>query len=349
MVRVKRILFGVTVLLLSVLARGDGEALYKQGAAVYKTDPAQAFGLFVQAADAGNVSAMVGVGHCYETGTGTVTNHAKAIDWYEKAVDHNSLKACEGLAHIYATCSDPQFHDGEKAVKYASVVARKKSHDAEALSLLAAAYARNMEFDKAVEVNDQACTSARSASLVTELRRRDKFYYANGIAYPASAKQEAIVLALEVVEKDASEENLENLAMAYFNDGQLDKATQYKRKVSGLRAIVLALEMVEKDASDENLKNLAMAYFYDGQLDKAVEYLGRISGFHEQNLMDKAYAYYRGDSEERYALSAVYYLAAYMNDDSGLAGQWVGSLYEQGGYGLEKNLDKAIEWYHKAF
>ena len=177
-----RVLLGLVYLLSACLAHGDGDALYKQGAAVYESEPAQAFGLFVQAAEAGNPSAMVGAGHCCETGIGTKVDYAKAIEWYEKAVAHNSLKACEGLSRIYASCDDPEFHDGEEAVKYASVLARKKPRDADALILLAAAHARNIEFDKAVEIISKACGMA-SINMQSDLRARQKAYF-RGTPYP---------------------------------------------------------------------------------------------------------------------------------------------------------------------
>ncbi|MEI6892000.1 MAG: hypothetical protein V5783_07510 [Pontiella sp.] len=47
---------------------GDGLALYKQGATLFKSDPVQALDLFEQAATAGNVLAMVGAGHAMTLG-----------------------------------------------------------------------------------------------------------------------------------------------------------------------------------------------------------------------------------------------------------------------------------------
>ena len=159
-------------------------------------------------------------------------------------------------------------------------------------------------------------------------------------------------------------EALKGVAKAYVGAGDYEKAvaTQQKAieiaKKQGVRSAkwiardeqVLAKyqrkrklqeEMGEKDSSDENLEKLAIAYAHDGQLDKAVGLLDRMSGFHEWSLMNKANSYSR---ERDYALSAVYYRVA----DTGYAASRVGNLYERGGYGLEKNIDAAIEWYYKA-
>ncbi|MCF7848471.1 MAG: hypothetical protein K9M45_06440 [Kiritimatiellales bacterium] len=150
----------------AVVRAEEPETIYKQGTAVYKSDPAAAFGFFLQAAEAGHVSAMTGAGYCYETGTGTVVDYAKSIEWYEKAAKEGSLKAITGLARIYASCVDPEFHDGAKAVRFAAFAARNKPRDEDALSLLAAAYARNIDFDMAVKTGKAAagCSSLDSVA-----------------------------------------------------------------------------------------------------------------------------------------------------------------------------------------
>lgn len=192
----KRVLLGWVCLFSTCLAQGDGEVLYKQGTAVYKSDPAQAFGFFIQAAELGNVSAMVGVGHGCETGTGTSVDYTKAIEWYEKAVAHNSLKACDGLARIYASCDDPEFHDGEKAVKYAGAITRKNPRDAEALALLAAAHARNIDFKQAVKVQATAQRIAPLNDMKAYKRQISK--YARGEPRPPKATEAWLLRAADV-------------------------------------------------------------------------------------------------------------------------------------------------------
>ena len=146
----------ITLSLLASFAFGDGDELFRQGAAAFQSAPETAYPLFIQAAEAGNISGMVGAGHCLENGIGTKQDYAGAIEWYEKAVLENNLKACEALARIYASCPDPQFHDGEKAVKYAEALARKNPKDPGVLALLAAAHARNMDFEQASEMAGKA-------------------------------------------------------------------------------------------------------------------------------------------------------------------------------------------------
>lgn len=152
-----RLNFLLVIMCIAHLSIGGGDELYKQGITAFEANPAQALGLFEQAAAEGCVPAMVGAGHCYETGTGVSVDYAKAIEFYEVAVEYKSLKACEGLARIYASCPDSRFHDGEKAVTFAAVLVRANSRDADALSLLAASYARNLEFQKAKDIQMKVC------------------------------------------------------------------------------------------------------------------------------------------------------------------------------------------------
>ncbi len=192
----KRLIARLMLCLWSGVAYGNGAELFKQGAVLFESDPAQAFPLFVQAAEEGHVPAMVGAGHCLENGEGTEVDYAKAIEWYEQAVSQNNLKACEGLARIYASCPNPQFHDGEKAVKYAGAVVRKKSKDAEALSLLAAAYARNMEFGKATKTGAQAQFYAGEKGFKAKLLRVLN-QYKQGRPYPPEVTDEWLKKAAE--------------------------------------------------------------------------------------------------------------------------------------------------------
>lgn len=166
---------------------GDAGKLYKQGAALFKSDPGQACTLFEQAAEGGNVSAMVGAGHCYESGEGTAVDYAKALSLYEQAAKLGSLKGCEGLARIYASCPDSEFHDGEKAVRFASMVAKKRARDNSALALLASAYARNVEFDKALKAQSQAVRCSGSMDLNELEIWIDR--YAEGMPNPSSASE----------------------------------------------------------------------------------------------------------------------------------------------------------------
>lgn len=176
-------------------ALADATALYKQGTALYATDPIAAYPLFVQAAEQGSVAAMNGVAHCCKMGTGTAVDYSKTINWYEKAVEHKSMEACKGLASVYASCPNPEFHDGKKAIKYASAYVRKYPRSAEPLILLAAAQARNLEFKKAVQNCMVAKVYASKKDRITLDARVAE--YKRGIPYPPVVTDQWLLRAVE--------------------------------------------------------------------------------------------------------------------------------------------------------
>lgn len=210
------------------------ESFYERGERVYQVDAEASIYLFMKAAKGGHAKAMTRLGHCYETGSGVQASrklaidwyeqavaagdfsplynigrlyeagdprkrippdYAKVIEWYEKAVVQNSLKACAGVAKIYATADDPRFHDGAKAVKYASVLVQKSPNDAQSHALLAAAYARNLEFGKAVKSGAQA--AGMSSLDLVETRRKHLAGYKIGRPFPAVATDSWIFLAAD--------------------------------------------------------------------------------------------------------------------------------------------------------
>lgn len=251
-----RLLLGAMCLFSTCLAQGAGEDLYKQGTAVYKTDPKAAFGLFVQAAEAGNVSAMTGTGHCYETGMGTTIDYTNAIGWYKKALKQNSLKACEGLVRIYASCYEPKFHDGEKAVKYATLIVRKKPNNYAALALLAAAHARNIDFKLAVTTQRRALRNVPlnlSKKCKMQLQK-----YINGEPCPARATEVWILQATNINNSWAQ------VKLAYLAGDP--NGTLYNPE--------LALDLCQKKI-DEGMFDLYVQkgniYFETGDLDKAYD------------------------------------------------------------------------------
>jgi len=213
---------------------GAGAELYTRGLTVFKVDPEASISLFAKAAKLGDTQSMVVLGHCYRTGTGVkpsrkaaiqwyeqavdagdlsslyelgqlygfadpkkriLPDYAKAIEYYEKAVDQGSLEACAELASIYASGPDSEFHDGERAIKYGEVLVRKNPKEAAGFDLLAAAHARNVDFDLAVKIAMQS--AAISALDLVEMRRERIEGYKKGRPFPATASDSWIFNAAE--------------------------------------------------------------------------------------------------------------------------------------------------------
>lgn len=215
---------------------GAGDALYDRGMTVFRLDPEAAMSLFAKSAKKGHTKSMIRLGYCYQMGQGVKVHqrnalswykkavdagdlsaqyqmgkiyeegskrkgspeYESAIEWYEKAVEDHSLKACAGLARIYASALDVAFHDGEKAIKYASILVRKNPNDPAGLALLAAGYARNIEFNEAIKM---AVKAAAVSSLDSVDQIRDQMaLYKEGKPFPPIASD---VWMLQAAEKNS--------------------------------------------------------------------------------------------------------------------------------------------------
>ncbi|MCF7848780.1 MAG: tetratricopeptide repeat protein [Kiritimatiellales bacterium] len=86
----------------TVRAEDSGESIYQQGMAVYESNPAAAYGFFLEAAGKGHVQSMIAMGHCCETGSGIATNWSAAVGWYGMAMKKDPVKTCQGLGAICA-------------------------------------------------------------------------------------------------------------------------------------------------------------------------------------------------------------------------------------------------------
>lgn len=61
-------------------------------------DEAKAFGFFKQAADLGDIAAMLNVGYFLDEGLGVKADKAAARDWYQKAYDQGDASAANNIA-----------------------------------------------------------------------------------------------------------------------------------------------------------------------------------------------------------------------------------------------------------
>jgi tetratricopeptide (TPR) repeat protein len=113
-----------------------------------------------------------------------------AIAHYEKAIEvqPDLVEALTNLAWIFASSSDANVRNGAKAVELAEKASRL-THDTNPVVLrtLAAAYASNKSFDKALVISRRAVQSAeeqRNSELVETIRREMSLYEV-GIPYRA--------------------------------------------------------------------------------------------------------------------------------------------------------------------
>ena len=106
----------------------------------------------------------------------------RAIVCYEEAlrISPRSLIAQSNLAWVLASASDPSLRDGKRAVQLAEQANRiSRGENSFTLYVLAAAYAEDRQFDKAIEITRRALQLAlqqNESALADELRRAIQLY-----------------------------------------------------------------------------------------------------------------------------------------------------------------------------
>ena len=144
----------------AINTRSDqAEDLYAKGVQLNKSKKyTEAFRCFEKAAGFGHFRAQINLGYYYYAGLGVKKDYEKAINYLRKAAESDNIDdisakvlARNKLAWIYATCKDPKYRDGKKALELALKDYSQEPDRWCFNGTLAAAYARNGQFEKAVE------------------------------------------------------------------------------------------------------------------------------------------------------------------------------------------------------
>lgn len=146
---------------------------------------------FKELAKRNDSRAQMILGTIYFAGKTGDPDYGQAIKWFEKSVENDSGSIKEGarvaLIKIYSSCRDPRFHNGQLAVRQAQELCHRLGARSEYLELLATAYARNGQFDKAVSTQREAIgrlsrekmTEARRGQKLSRLQQRLALYLGN--------------------------------------------------------------------------------------------------------------------------------------------------------------------------
>ena len=140
--------------------------LYAEGRGV-KKDDAQAFAWYARSAELGNPEGMLRVAGMYRTGTGVEADMAISIRWLEeayKADTRASLIAANDLSWLLSTTSDAQYRDTKRALDLAEGMVKNGATSPSNLDTLAAAYAANGEFKKAIKAQEAAIKAQEAAT-----------------------------------------------------------------------------------------------------------------------------------------------------------------------------------------
>ncbi|BCS96606.1 hypothetical protein DSLASN_22380 [Desulfoluna limicola] len=141
-----------------------------------------AFAWFLRAAELGNGDAMLRVAGMYRFGSGVAKDVGIAIRWLEEALKEKnraSFVATNDLSWILATCADESYRDSKRALELAETLVQSGGTNPNALDTLAAAYAANGLFEKAIRAQEDAIeklVEKGDTELVSSFRDRLELY-----------------------------------------------------------------------------------------------------------------------------------------------------------------------------
>jgi len=161
--------------------------LYRMGLGVHR-DYHKALELYNKADVSGNIHAPAHIAYMYKTGQGVTRDYHQAIDWYSKAGEKGNTNGWIHLAYLYATCQDSQYVDGRKAVVYGLKATEKDPGNFASWAALAAAYARNNEFEKAIGAAIKSDGMLKAYAEIDDDKQRDAMNRAQArlVAYKES-------------------------------------------------------------------------------------------------------------------------------------------------------------------
>ena len=184
---------------------GIAAAYYRLGLAYErgrgtKVNLAEALRNYRLAAVQGHGEAQSALGYLYKRGRGTTKDLDEAANWYQLAADQGVASANNRLAWLLATCPIQRLCNGEKAVQLALRALEISKEEANNLDLkdnfdrsesslssmqdtLAAAYARNGQFDLAIETMKDLLSSTGGKSGQYSVFKKRLTTYEKGNAY----------------------------------------------------------------------------------------------------------------------------------------------------------------------
>jgi hypothetical protein len=126
-------------------------------AAAARQDYAAAANLYRRAADQGNLFALENLAWFYAKGKGVEKDEHQAAMFYERAALQNTPRSLNALAWFLATCPNDGIRNGAEAVRHAAKACELSYWQQwKYIDTLAAAWAENGDFKRAVEFEQQA-------------------------------------------------------------------------------------------------------------------------------------------------------------------------------------------------
>ena len=126
---------------------------------------------FRKAAEQGNADSQLKLGYMYLAGQGVPQDYEEAVMWSRKSAEQGNADSMTNLA--WATATIPSVLNGQEAVKWGQKLLAQRKTWVE-FDILAAAYARNGEFDMAVKSVEKSIELLKKEDKKT---REDKLKY----------------------------------------------------------------------------------------------------------------------------------------------------------------------------
>ncbi|MGE4490385.1 MAG: tetratricopeptide repeat protein, partial [Kiritimatiellales bacterium] len=168
----------------------------REGRGIEK-NAAQAVYWFRKSAESGNADAQLDLGFCCEKGRGVRKDMQKAVEWYEKSAAQGNLMALNNLGLCY--------QDGKGVEKN---------------------YEKAVElYRKALDIDPDHARTLNSYAWLMLTSDDESFHN-----YP-----EAVQMAERSVGLDEQGFSLDTLAVAYFKNGQFDKAVDTQERLIDFR------------------------------------------------------------------------------------------------------------------
>ena len=142
---------------------------------------ARAVGLYQTACDNGDGYACAELGQDYNFGWSVEVNLATALAYDIKACDLDFARGCNNAAWLYATASDESLRNGAEAVRLALRADELLPNLTTTLDTLAAAYARNGQFEEAIAAEEKAISFSSGREKASNQQRLE--LYRKGEAY----------------------------------------------------------------------------------------------------------------------------------------------------------------------
>lgn len=109
-----------------------------------------------ESAKLGDTYSQAILGDFHEKGQGVSQDYNKAIKWYKKSANTGNVLAMNALGKLLSTCPDSGMWDGRNAVRWAIKAVNQVPDSALYANTLAAAYARNGQYNDAVEIAEKS-------------------------------------------------------------------------------------------------------------------------------------------------------------------------------------------------